>query len=89
MEDLVDLNFRRGAEYLKPAIYCLEGKMDLRLFKPGHEAEGGGRCPLCIDGCAFGDFLWGVLQILRIASSWRAESCAPSRATRKICSLTG
>ena len=28
--------------YLNPAFDCFEGKIDLRLFEPGHQAEGGG-----------------------------------------------
>jgi hypothetical protein len=42
MEDLVNFDIDRGAGCLKPARDCFEGKMDLRLLKPGHEAEGGG-----------------------------------------------
>ena len=42
MENLVNLDICRRTGYLNPAFDCFEGKIDLRLFEPGHEAEGGG-----------------------------------------------
>src|SRR5260221_355371 len=46
VEDLVDLDIHRGARCIKPAFDRLERKMNLRLFKPGCETEGGSGCAL-------------------------------------------
>jgi hypothetical protein len=42
VEDLIDLDIDRGARRLKPTFDRFERKMNLRLFKPGYETEGGG-----------------------------------------------
>jgi hypothetical protein len=46
VENLVDLDIHRWARRLKPAFNRFERKMNLRLFKPGYETEGGGRWAL-------------------------------------------
>jgi hypothetical protein len=44
VENLVDLDIHRWARRLKPAFDGFERKMNLGLFKPGYESEGGGGC---------------------------------------------
>jgi hypothetical protein len=46
VEYLVDLDIDCGPRRIKPAFDGFERKMDLRLFKPGYETEGGGRWAL-------------------------------------------
>ena len=69
VEDLIKLDIYRSTGYLKPALDCLKGKMYLRLFKPGQEAEGV-RCALC---------LHSVTVLLRIVSRGRCRSCGSLR----------
>jgi len=46
VKDLVDLDIHRGGRRIKPAFDRFEREMNLRLFKPGYETEGGSGCAM-------------------------------------------